>query len=967
VFAWVKIPDEELPGRVPPPEVPRAFNSSFEGCPVHGMELFKFGNYSWILDPFRRPWKLKCPVGGEEYPSNDFQAYLDSGMTDRSLLTGEYPDDGWGWAKSGDMHAHWFVAYYCHWYWYNYVIPGVLGLSRAYLLTGKEAYGRKCLLLLDRIAEYYPAMDYNRQSRYAREFRPEYTGKIVNRIWETNVIRDLAESIANIKEYLLRDSSRLLGRGPQEETEFLGERVLIEGLRGIREDRIVGNYGMHQHAAMIVLKALDRDDVTEEWLDLLLNNPRGGYHHQGISYAMDNFVYRDGVAYENAPGYCFTWIRNLLKVAHHLGSLGHTYPHRERLRRMAEVPERMMCLGRYTPAIGDSGSVSSGSIVLRNDDARRACELFGTGEFARSASGSFECYEDLFREPAGDAGKDPHKKRRLSSDCLPGYGLVILRSAGLECSMFFGRKNGHGHHDRLGIELFGCGEKLTPDLGYPQFAAESKAPPAWERNTIAHNTVTVNERKQDNGCAGWLRAFHPRGFVEMAEAEANRSYDCTDSYTRTIAIIDREEPFFVDIFRVSGGSAHDYSIHGKPGDFTTGGVTLQNRNGTLAGPDIAFAHLYDDPELEAEEKDRSYYSYRGSGFSYLYDIEAGEPRGSWWADWFSDSCGIRFHFPHGCREVAVCSGNPPLRPGNPESLRYVILRNRGRELESVFTAVGEPYREAPTIESVREVTIRSDGPGLHVGLEIERKDRRYLVVSSDEPDSRLEYRSIEFRGRFLAIRFDPQGDPQEVFIDGIELRSPWASLEIAAVPRGRIGSVMEDGWVEIEGTPGFDPEGCVGEFAFISNERRSSSFRVLEARSIGERVHLRLEHGGTMGRFKGEKAGEREVISETELLFTGHRYYEGARLVDRRRQRWAVIERAEGRRIVLAEPVGDLDLSEVEVHEYGPGDGIAIRPYVTLHRTGKGWSGRTNVAASVEIGGGARRVGPGRFGFRLVR
>ncbi len=702
VSPWVRISDEYLPEMVPPPEVPRAFNSSFEGCPVHGMELFKYGNYSWIMDPFRRPWKLKCPVGGEEYPSNDFQAYLYSGMAERPLLTGEYADDGWGWRKWGDANAHWFVAYYCHWYWYNYLVPGVLALSRAYLLTGKEVYGRKCLLLLDRIAEYYTAMDYNRQSRYAREFRPGYTGKIVNRIWETNVIRDLAESIANIRDYVLRDSSRFVGKGPQEEKEFLEERVLVEGLRGIRDDRIVGNYGMHQHAAMVVLKALDKDDVTEEWLDFLLNNPGGGYHHQGISYAMENFVYRDGVAYENAPGYCFTWIRNLLKVAHHLDSLGHSYPRRERLRRMLEAPERMVCLGRYTPAIGDSGSVSSGKIVLGDGDARRAREIFGTQEFVRSASGSFECYEDLFRKPAEDAAKASHKKRRLSSDCLPGYGLVILRNAGLECSMFFGRKNGHGHHDRLGIELFGCGERLTPDLGYPQFAAESKAPPAWERNTIAHNTVTVNERKQYNGCAGWLRAFHSRGFVEMAEAEANRSYDCTDVYTRTIAIIDREEPFFLDIFRVSGGTAHDYSLHGKPGDFSSGGIELWNRKGTLAGRDIPFAYLYDDPELESHDKERSFYSYRGSGFSYLYDVEAGEPKGSWWADWRSDSCGVRFHFPHSCREVAVCSGNPPLRPSNPESLRYVILRNGGQELESVFVAVGEAYRDARTIESVRE-------------------------------------------------------------------------------------------------------------------------------------------------------------------------------------------------------------------------------------------------------------------------
>lgn len=965
VRPWLAIPEDRLAGMIPPPEVPRAFNTSFEGCPIHGMELFKFGNYSWIMDPFRHPWKLKCPVGGEEYPSNDFQAFLDSGMTDRSLLTGPYADDGWGWRKEGEAKKHWFVAYYCHWYWYNHVVPAVLGLSRAYLLTRKDVYGRRCLILLDRIAEAYPAMDYNRQSRYAQEFSPEYTGKIVNRIWETNVIRDLAEAIANIHGYLLQDSSDLVGGTPEERIEFLQERILMEGLRGIREDKIVGNFGMHQNAAMIVLKALGRREVTEEWLDFLLNNPGGGYYHQGIRYAMDNFIYRDGVAFENAPGYCITWARNLLKVAYHLDSLGRRYPSREKLRNMLQAPDRMVCLGRYTPAIGDSGSVASGKIVLGYDDARRAYELFGDPEFAGCAKCEFQSYEDLFLRPPR-MKEAARRERRLSSDCLSGYGLVILRSRGLECSMFYGRRNGHGHHDRLGIELFGCEERLTPDLGYPQFASESKAPPAWERNTIAHNTVTVDHRKQDTGCAGSLRAFHSRGFVEMAEAHANRTYEDASLYARTIALIGREEPFFIDIFRVVGGKAHDYSIHGKPGRFATRGVALQARRGTLAGPDVPFAYLYDDPELERPDKDRSYYSYQGSGFSYLYDVSDGSPNRAWWADWSSDSCGLRLHFPHTCQEVAVCSGNPPLKPDNPKSLRYVILKNHGQELESVFTAVGEAYRRRPKIDSVRAIRIRSDGGGLPVGLEVKRGDRRYLIMSSTDPGCGLQHGSVSFRGRFLAVSFGTDGGPVEVFMDGSELDSPWLGVRIEGPARGTVRRLNTGGWVEMDPVGDIDPGVLAGEFAFICNERRSSSFRILEARSAGKRVKLRLEHSPKMGRLKGEKAGDREVVSETEILFTGNRHYEGARLVDGEHRRWLMIERAEGRRITLAEPLGDFDPTEASVYEFGPGDQISIASYLTMHRTARGWAGQTDLSATVRIGDRTKAVRPGRFGFRGV-
>jgi hypothetical protein len=45
------------------------------GCPVHGTKIYEKDLYSWIID-FDRPFKVKCPIGGEEYPSNDFAAFF---------------------------------------------------------------------------------------------------------------------------------------------------------------------------------------------------------------------------------------------------------------------------------------------------------------------------------------------------------------------------------------------------------------------------------------------------------------------------------------------------------------------------------------------------------------------------------------------------------------------------------------------------------------------------------------------------------------------------------------------------------------------------------------------------------------------------------------------------------------------------------------------------------------------------
>src|SRR6185312_12076654 len=107
----------------------------------------------------------------------------------------------------------------------------------AYLLTGKDGYAHKAGVLLARIAEDYPRMDHNRQSRYATEFVPSYTGKIVNAIWETGTARDLAEAWDAVSMAVPTDAA--LGA----DAVTLVERDLLhEALAAIPQRRILGNY-----------------------------------------------------------------------------------------------------------------------------------------------------------------------------------------------------------------------------------------------------------------------------------------------------------------------------------------------------------------------------------------------------------------------------------------------------------------------------------------------------------------------------------------------------------------------------------------------------------------------------------------------------------------------------------------------------------------------------------------------------
>jgi len=79
--AWVDWTDEDLRFLLTSSDVPRAFAVNANGCPQCGGKIIeKSGSdYGWIIDP-KRPFKIKCPVDGSVYPTNDYEAYYRSGF-----------------------------------------------------------------------------------------------------------------------------------------------------------------------------------------------------------------------------------------------------------------------------------------------------------------------------------------------------------------------------------------------------------------------------------------------------------------------------------------------------------------------------------------------------------------------------------------------------------------------------------------------------------------------------------------------------------------------------------------------------------------------------------------------------------------------------------------------------------------------------------------------------------------------
>ncbi|MFV2067087.1 MAG: hypothetical protein ACC645_08920, partial [Pirellulales bacterium] len=71
---YVTLSDDQIWDLQPDSTIPRwHWTSITKGCPVHGTEIYKKRSYyPWTFDDsIPRRWKIECPIGGEEYPSND--------------------------------------------------------------------------------------------------------------------------------------------------------------------------------------------------------------------------------------------------------------------------------------------------------------------------------------------------------------------------------------------------------------------------------------------------------------------------------------------------------------------------------------------------------------------------------------------------------------------------------------------------------------------------------------------------------------------------------------------------------------------------------------------------------------------------------------------------------------------------------------------------------------------------------
>ena len=898
--------DDEIWSLVPGQNTPRGIDVTLDriakgpkvlGCLKCGLDVLKFGNYPYEPEFENKPWKLTCPSCKSVFPTNDFGKFYASALDDsgqfnvskgdKSLLFNTaHPDpsdplhkygvdDGYGYLDQNGR-AHRFIGYYV-WKKWDYISKGLADLAEVYLYTGDKMYARKAAIILDRIADVYPEMDWKpyADKGWYHSDGGRNMGKIHGSIWETQIITSFADSydkiisgtVDNSELYsFLKKQSKKYTIGNKGTRELLMQNIddglLRTAYKAVLSTHIRGNQGMHQLTLATCAIALDSQPESNLWIDWIFAANGGN-----IPGLMISTFDRDGTSNEGAPGYTLMWGRLITQVAERLQG----YPAYTKHNIIKEFPQfnttflaayRMAALGIAIPNMGDSGSTGTVSNSYADPKFIAKGYIFTKDpEFAKAAylsnkNSADKLGRDIFSEDPDAISKEIQKiaeplgMRPQGGYLMSGFGLALLENgignSGVALANNFGRTIMHAHPDLMNFDLLAFGKWLAPDHGYPEFATKIPSNTDWTGSTVAHNLVFVNEKPQKEVWGGHTKLFKQLKGFGVFELDGQKAYPETKTYQRTMFLVDAESgqnnSYVIDIFKVEGGNDHLYSFHGPPGEISNTGLRLtEQKTGTYAGEHI--------------EKGLAANGFP-QGYSFFYNVKKDlNPPANSMLDWkvetgyrglkAGENIHLRMYSLTQSNDIALADGDPPQnKPGNPKKLGYVLMHRKGENLNSTFISVFEPYKENPFIKSVKRID-SGDESQIALKIELSNGSIDYVLYNPDTEKLMKIEDSINMSGNIGFIRKQDGRVVKSLIINGKSLNHGSMNLKSAGQIRGKIVKMNKNpsgsGWVLVDQV--LPENGSLnGEQLIIANKgERDATYTIKSIKREGK--YSRIECG----------------------------------------------------------------------------------------------------------------------------
>ena len=305
---------------------------------------------------------------------------------------------------------------------------------------------------------------------------------------------------------------------------------------------------------------------------------------------------------------------------------------------------------------------------------------------------------------------------------------------------------GHGHFDRLGFLLYDKGREIIPDYGAARFinvvAKEGgrylPENDSWAKQTIAHNTVVINEQSDFKGNLKKAEANSPQLIYADLENEKIKLVSATDSNCYEGAVLNRTMTFFevegrrylVDLFNITNQKTSTYDL---PVYFN--GLILETNfpyskltDYLVLGDDNGYQHLLVEARAKALPATSTLTWMNGKGF---YTMSALTHPGS---EFFITRLGAN-------------DPNYNLRDQSGMMIRYPESRNTKLltviELHGDYNPVSETVLQSEG--SIKNMQLISD-PGNKVLVQLELKSGKNIQLLLDLNFGNSSLNEIQFKG-----------------------------------------------------------------------------------------------------------------------------------------------------------------------------------------------------------------------------
>lgn len=875
------------------PENPRAISPSYErGCPIHG------GGRKCMRTNTALSYRWQCAIGGE---------WWHNGAKVKNPATGEEVvvwDDGDGWIAPPGF-ANPGTIYYFQAAWRYYVLSklfywpyeptiespeaytghtALTQLALAYALTEDARYGHRAAVMLNRLAEVYRFY-----TGTVDEQRPLTRGYLVQVSWEEGIVHDCAAAYDLVIDLIESDEDLLAFFRSRGDCDYNGDgRVDAEDIRYNIQHNLFGyqyewlrrvmpiQKGDYVVREALALYALGLTFQNQALVDEAVDGPFG------LAVNLTNNTFRDGKWWYDAPGYAVSSVTE--SVLRHLPIVKAASlfdDPRLRLRQLVDFSLMIDCDGRL-PAIGDTGGPDS---RLKVQDPLSTC---GTAELAYLHTGDRRYLSRFLALSGGDPDgvRGRYADSRLLFNAEPAVGdggelvpqtvlfhdsgIAILRT-GRDASsrkhlvLNFGKGNaGHGHRDKLSLNVIAYGYDLAADLGYPTTFTHRKVA-GWETHTMSHATVCIDGRNQELA-TGSLEYWGRTPATQVVCASGARAYPgVAETYRRTVCLVDVSDTqaYVFDVFVVKGGARHDYvfrSLSGEKGEgfaieFEGEARTEAQAGGSLSGPEVPFGGQ--------------------PGMGFIKDVARTRNDRGWRATWRvgdAEATGIRLTMLGAAgREVITGRGEGYGFYGQAPWDACVVARSSAGAEPSVYTAVLEPFQGGPAVKSVVPVAV-SGGTGARVDVPGRRDYLLCRTCGGSLCRASIEGQAVSFDGEVARVSIGEAGETELHLIGGSRLT--YGEEEVLAEPpvSGRVEAVnVEEGTVIVESAGTGSPrEGDVIVFR-NGGSICSSSYEATSVEAVGPRrfrVSLSMSlilSGGVVERVDAEGGGFATATCMTKL------------------------------------------------------------------------------------------------------